>query len=95
MKFIINDFNDDLNYQKIVLYVGNVDLTLLYKRLEKNYINHLSRFENVIKNKCMYVENCDLQDINNTSEILGLLEDGYVIAPLQFDGDDYYIEVDL
>ena len=54
------------------------------------------------ENKLMFVENCDLQDVN-TSELydygdslLYLTEEGYSILPLYFDAGvgRYYVNID-
>lgn len=103
MKIYIDDFVEDLNYRKVILYIGNVNLDLLYKKLERDMLNHLYRFEHCKENKLMFVENCDLQDINTDNlfdygdSLLNLVDDGYSVLTLYFDeiSDKYYINVDM
>lgn len=95
----IENFCDDLNYQKIILYIGNVNKKKLLDRLEKDYINHLNRFDYILNSDnphikdFMFIENCDLQDVG--CYVWGVLdyviEEDYTVATLQQDGDDYYI----
>lgn len=101
-RIYINDFCEDLNYQGVVLYIGNVDTDKLLEKLKKDYVNHLNRFKSVLENKLMFIENCDLQDVDtdNPTEygnsILYLLEENYVIYPLMYDeGVGYYVETHI
>ena len=102
MKIYINDFVEDLNYRKIILYIGNIDSDRLHEKLKKDNLGHLYRFDYCKENKLMFVENCDLQDVN-TSELydygdslLYLTEEGYSILPLYFDAGvgRYYVNID-
>lgn len=103
MKFYINNFGEDLNYRKVVLYIGNVDLDRLYKKLKREMLIHLYRFEHCKENKLMFVENCDLQDVNTDNlfdhgnSLLNLIDDGYSVLTLYFDEvyGKYYINVDM
>lgn len=94
----IDDFVEDLNYQNIILYIGNVDADWLLERLKKDKVNHLYYFENVLANQLMFIENCDLQLVNTDNltdygnSLLALLEQGCRIYPLYFDGEKYYVE---
>lgn len=92
MKIYIENFVDDLNYQKIILWIGNVNKKNLYDRLVKDQVNHMYRFTSVVQDNYMYIENCDLQDLS--FEILDYLEEGYSVYPLFADDKGYYIEVD-
>ena len=42
-RIYIKDFCEDLNYQGVILYIGNVDITRLQKALEKDEVNKLWR----------------------------------------------------
>lgn len=64
MKNIINDFVEDLNYQKILLNIQFVNTEQLKARLEKDNLNKIYRLENA---KFMYIVNCDF----NGEEIKG------------------------
>lgn len=94
----IEDFVEDLNYQNIILYIGNVDVDQLLERLKKDLVNHLYYFENVLANRLMFIENCDLQLVNTDNltdygnSLLALLEQGCRIYPLYFDEGKYYVE---
>lgn len=92
MKLYIKNFRYDLNYHKVILWIGNVDENRLYDRMDKDLVNHLYRFTTVSQNKYVYVENCDLQDLD--FELSEYLEEGYSIYPLFEDNNEYYIEVD-
>lgn len=92
MKIYIENFVDDLNYQKIILWIGNVNKKNLYDRLVKDHVNHMYRFTSVVQDGYMYIENCDLQDLD--LESVDYLEEGYSIYPLFEDKDGYYIEID-
>lgn len=91
----ITDFCEDLNYKRVTLFIEpEVDLDELRKRLSKDRISHLYRFETVRENRLFYVENCDLQDVTITpswNELLDLLEEGHSILRLGKDGTGYYI----
>lgn len=93
-RFYISDFREDLNYEKIILYVGNVNLSKLLKRLDKDCINKLYRFDYAIKgNNLLYIENCDLHDIDEDCEkVSDYLEKGYAIFPLKEEPAGYYVE---
>lgn len=100
-RFYIHDFVEDLNYRAVILYVGeHIDLDRLRKKLEKDYCNHLYRFDYMLNKEAddmrrfFYIENCDFQDLDfPIHEYVG--EDGYNIYNLQFDSERYFIEVDL
>lgn len=103
MKIYINDFVENLNYRRVILQIGDVDSDKLLERLKKDRVNHLGRFDMVLGNKLMFIENCDLQDVDteNLTEygtsILYLLEEGYGIYPLRFDEETkkYYVELEI
>ena len=103
MKLYIDDFVEDLNYRKVVLYIGNVDLDSLRSKMASDYVNHMNRFDGVLYNKLMFVENCDLQDVDTDhgdefgNSLLYLIEDGYVIYMLQYETESgrYFVETNL
>ena len=103
MKLYIDDFVEDLNYRKVVLYIGNVDSDSLRSKMTSDYVNHMNRFDGVLHNKLMFVENCDLQDVDTEhgdefgNSLLYLIEDGYVIYTLQYETESgrYFVETNL
>ena len=92
MKFYIDDFVENLNYKKIIIYIGDVEPDDLRSKLEKDRMNHTNRFDSILENNLMFVENCDLQDVDTEhrddfgNSLLYLISDGYVVYPLQYDG---------
>lgn len=64
MKRYIDDFVEDLNYRKVILYIGNVDSDSLRSKMGSDNMSHMNRFATVMANHLMYVENCDLQDVD-------------------------------
>lgn len=103
LKIIIENFVEDLNYRKIVLYVGNVDSSKLYSKLKRDDIGHLNRFDSITFNNLMYIENCDLQDVDTIygnefgNSLLYLIEEGYTVYSLQYDStiDRYFIDMNF
>lgn len=103
MKLYIDDFVEDLNYRKVILYIGNVDSDSLRSKMSSDYVNHMNRFDGVLHNKLMFVENCDLQDVDTDhgdefgNSLLYLIEDGYVIYTLQYEAESgrYFVETNL
>lgn len=103
MKIYIDDFVEDLNYRKVVLYIGDVEPDDLCSRLEKDCMNHMNRFDSILENDLMFVENCDLQDVDTEhgdefgNSLLYLISDGYVVYPLQYDSlaKRYFIETNI
>lgn len=103
MKLYIDDFVEDLNYRKVILYIGNVDSDSLRSKMTSDYVNHMNRFDGVLHNKLMFVENCDLQDVDTDhgdefgNSLLYLIEDGYVIYTLQYETESgrYFVETNL
>lgn len=94
MQVYIKDFCEHLNYQNVILYVDEeVNLDGLYSRLRLDNVNHLSRFYCIRCNRLMYIENCDLQDVGNASELYRLLVNGYSILHLKVDSVGYYIDI--
>lgn len=95
-RIYIEDFNYDLNYQRIILYVGDIEnKEKLMEKLKKDYVNHLNRFEGVFSEEghgLMYIENCDLQDITYPELLHDLIAEGYTIAKLHEDIAGYYIK---
>ena len=94
-KIYIEDFCENLNYQGIILYIGEeIDLDKLYEKLCSDHINHMYRYEAVRDNRLFYVENCDLQDINDLDELFELLDDEQTcVLRLNKDADGYYLNI--
>lgn len=95
-RIYIKDFCDDLNYQKIILEISDVDREDLLRTLEKDQVNHLYRLDYITNpddpnHNLMYIENCDLQDISTTDIFYEMIEDGYVVTKLHKDERGYYI----
>lgn len=103
MKIYIDDFVEDLNYRKVILSIFDIDLNTLYARLKKDNVSHINRFASVIYNHLMFIENCDLQDVDtdniyeNGNSLFYLIEAGYVIYPLRYDEftERYFVETEL
>lgn len=103
MKLYIDDFVEDLNYRQVILYIGNVDLDNLRSKMKSDNMGHMNRLATVTANHLMYVENCDLQDVDTWhgddfgNSLLYLMEEGYAVYPLQYEpeSEKYFIEIDL
>lgn len=103
MKIYINDFVEDLNYRKVILDISNVELLDLRLKLEKDRMNHMSRFDSVLENDLMFVDNCDLLDVDTDhgdefgNSLLYLIRDGYVVYSLKCDPHSkrYFVETNL
>lgn len=69
-RIYINDFCEDLNYQRIILYIGKVNPTNLRMALERDRVNKIYRLDYALNDRDMcrrnyiYVENCDLQNLD-------------------------------
>lgn len=95
-RIYIEDFCEDLNYQGVILYIGNVDRTRIHKALEKDKVNKLWRLD--FATSCtdpsmkdfIYVENCDLQNLDYP--IYEYFEDGYDVHVLYEDPKGFYIK---
>lgn len=95
MKRYIDDFVEDLNYRKVILYIGNLDSDSLRSKMESDNMGHTNRL--------MYVENCDLQDVDTWhgdefgNSLLYLMEEGYAVYPLQYEPESgkYFVEIDF
>lgn len=44
MKRYIDDFVEDLNYRKVILYIGNLDSDSLRSKMESDNMGHTNRF---------------------------------------------------
>ena len=92
----IKDFCEDLNYQGVILYIGNVDRDRLRKALEKDEVGHLYRLAFATSSNdpsmrdFIYVENCDLQNLDYP--IHEYFEDGYDVYVLYEDSSGFYIK---
>ena len=92
-KYCIHDFCEELNYTDIILYVHEeINFQELYKRLKSDLVNHLYRFDSVKANRLFYIENCDLQNVDN-EEIAELFDNGYSVLQLRKDSDGFFIKV--
>lgn len=95
-RIYIKDFCEDLNYQGVILYIGNVDHDRLRKALEKDVVNKLYRLDFAASNDdpsmrdFIYVENCDLQNLDYP--IQEYFEDGYDVYVLHEDTAGFYIK---
>lgn len=91
MKNYIEDFCEDLNYQSIVLYVGELEddaKQLLEKQLfEKDYVNKHWRYTDLLSYTNMfYIENCDFQTFEAAWDLASvLLENTYKFYELRYD----------
>lgn len=98
-RIYIEDFCYDLNYTRIILYIGEVDSNRLRKALEKSVVNKMYRFDNVLLHQnhaarnFFFVENCDLQDL--AWSIHAYIADGYDVYILHEDDGRYYVEKKL
>ena len=94
-RFYIKDFCEDLNYQGVILYIGNVDHAKLRETLEKDKVSKLWRLTFATSNNdpsmrdFIYVENCDLQNLDYP--IHEYFEDGYDVYVLHEDATGFYI----
>lgn len=92
-KYRIHDFCEELNYMNIILYVHEeIYFQELYKRLQSDLVSHLYRFDSVKANRLFYIENCDLQNVDN-KEIAELFDNGYSVLQLRKDSDGFFIKV--
>lgn len=88
-RIYINNFCEELNYQNIILYIGNVSVENLRNVLEKHYVNKLWRLVYSIndpepaRKNFIYIENCDLQEL--TYPIYEYIEEGYDVCILHED----------
>lgn len=101
-RYYIKDFCEDLNYQGIALHIGeSISLIRLRNKLELDKIGHLYRFEYMLetKNRLMYIENCDFQDVwDSTPEkcegnVFNCLDECHAIFELYEDPHGFYIEL--
>lgn len=103
MKIYIDDFCEDLNYRKVILYIGEVNPEDLRSKMMNDYVNHMNRFNGVLTNNLMFVENCDLQDVDTEhgddfgNSLLYLISESYIVYPLRYENSTrrYYIETAL
>ena len=96
-RLYIEDFNDDLNYTGVILYIGNVNHERLRTKLEKDYVNKLWRLDNALvyadpsMKNFIYIENCDLQDLD--FPLHTYMEEGYDVYILYEDEQgEFYIK---
>lgn len=92
----IKDFCEDLNYQGVILYIGNVNHSKLLGALKKNNVGHLYRLDFAASNNelsmrdFIYVENCDLQNLDYP--VQEYFEEGYDVYVLHEDPYGFYIK---
>ena len=79
----IDNFVDDLNYTNIIVHVDtSICLHEVKAQLEKDQLNHMSYWVNVLENRLFYIENCDLQTVNYV-EMIDLIQQGYGVFNLK------------
>ncbi len=92
-KVYIKDFND-YNYVSIMFEISQVDRKQLEDKLNEDYINKMYRLNYVYERdvKLMYIENCDLQDVEiiNKRYYELLFEEHYNLVHLKSDKDGLY-----
>ena len=94
-RIYIEDFCEDLNYQGVILYIGNVDCVRLRETLGKDKVNKLYRLEFATSNNdpsmrdFIYVENCDLQNLDYPAQ--EYFQEGYDVYVLYEDPKGFYI----
>ena len=95
-RIYIKDFCEDLNYQGVILYIGNVNHSKLLRTLEKDNVGHLYRLGFAASNNelsmrdFIYVENCDLQNLDYP--VQEYFEEGYDVYVLHEDPYGFYIK---
>lgn len=102
-RIYINDFCEDLNYQGVILYIGNVNSVNLLRALKRDKVNKTYRLDYALndpKDSCrnfIYIENCDLQNLDYpVHEYFGDDEDTYDVYVLHEDEvGKFYIEAKL
>lgn len=98
-RIYIDDFCYDLNYNKVILYIGNVCHDRLKKALEASVVNKVYRLDYALTKlsesarNYIYVENCDLQDLSYS--VHDYIEEGYSVYILREDNNKFYVEVDI
>ena len=99
-RIYIEDFCYDLNYQGVILYIGNVDSNRLREALVKSMVNKIYRldfaleFDDLAKKNFIYVENCDLQEL--CYPVYEYLKDGYDVYVLHEDSaGKFYVKPKL
>lgn len=95
MKRYIDDFVEDLNYRKVILYIGNVDSDSLCSKMKSDNMSHMNRFATVMANHLMYVDTWHGDEFGNS--LLSLIEEGYAVYPLQYEPESgkYFVEIDF
>ena len=72
---------DDVNYNNTVYRITNDEMLPVLKEFFKNVfmLGKFHRFDNVKSNRLFYIENCDLQDIQEvlSDNIYNVKEEGY------------------
>lgn len=100
-RIYIDNFCEDLNYKKIILYIGGVNYSELSKKLEKDYVNKIYRLDYAInddripgRKDFIYIENCDLQNLDCPVHEY-ITDEGYHVYVLHEDTGKYYIETKM
>ena len=92
-KEYINDFCEELNYTDVILYIHEeINFLDLCEKLKKDNVGHMYRFNLIKSNRLFYIENCDLQDVDD-KELFDLLYNEYAILQLRKDSVGYYVKV--
>lgn len=100
-RLYITDFVEDLNYQGVIIYVDPavINVQKLRNRLERDYANHLYRFEYMLEKdepnerNFFYIENCDFQDLDYGVHRYIIDGEQHGVYRLCQDGDEFYINV--
>lgn len=97
MKKYIKDFVEDLNYQGIILYISDsVNLTKLKDKMINDNMGHMYRFDYILDDHLFYVENCDLQPLDDISEVMEkMFEERYSFLQLNEDSEGFYTTKDF
>lgn len=53
MKRYIDDFVEDLNYRKVILYIGNVDSDSLRSKMESDNMGHTNYYSGNLRIYCL------------------------------------------
>lgn len=96
-RIYINNFCEDLNYQGVILYIGNVKYQTLLEALKRDMVNKTYRLEyaatksDMARRNFIYIENCDLCDLG--FPIHEYLEEDYDVYVLHEEGrGKYYVK---
>lgn len=92
-KVYVDDFCDELNYTDVVLYVHDeINFQDLYKKLKSDLVSHLYRFDSIKESRLFYIENCDLQNVDD-QEVSEFFDNGYSFLQLRKDDVGFYVKL--